>query len=113
MNKSNEEKFVAINHIQVREDYRERMEYLFKTRAHAIENCKGFYDMRVLRPTIKGDPYLVVSEWESEKTFKEWELSEEFFTGHKRAFEDLDKAKELKEEPPMISNFKTFELVAN
>jgi heme-degrading monooxygenase HmoA len=105
-------KFVAINYISCKEEYRGRFEELFGTRAHAIDRMPGFVDMHVLRPQSEDGDYLIVSFWESEESFKAWTGSPEFLEGHRRGFEDLRKAKERGEDPPMKSEFKTYEVIA-
>lgn len=105
------EGFVAINYITCKSEYRERFEYLFKTRARAIDRMPGFRGMYVLRPQREGDAYLVVSHWESEAHFKAWLQSPEFIEGHRRGFEDLREAKMRGEEPPMQSDFRTYEVI--
>jgi heme-degrading monooxygenase HmoA len=104
--------FVAINYIVCKPEYRERFEELFCTRARAIDQMPGFLGMYVLRPQREGDPYLVVSHWESEAHFRAWLKSPAFLEGHRRAFEDMRQAKERGEEPPMQSNFCTYEVIA-
>lgn len=105
--------FVAINYITCNEDYRERFEELFATRAKAIDTMPGFIDMHVLRPAKPGDAYLVVSYWETEESFKDWTKSDEFMEGHKRGFADLAKARAAGKPAPMNSDFKTYEIIAN
>jgi heme-degrading monooxygenase HmoA len=104
--------FVAINYISCENHYKERFEQLFATRAHAIDRMPGFVDMQVLRPQADGD-YLIVSHWESEEAFKQWTNSPEFIEGHKRGFDDIRKARENGQEPPMRSSFKTYSVIAN
>ncbi len=104
-------KFVAINYIQCDALYRERFEELFASRAKAIDRMPGFIDMYVLRPHGEGE-YLIVSHWSSEEAFKTWTTSPEFLEGHKRGFEDIRKAREQGLTPPMTSNFKTYEVIA-
>lgn len=104
--------FVAINYITCKKEYRQRFEELFGTRAHAIDRIPGFIDMQVLRPRTDEGEYLIVSYWETEESFKSWANSPEFLEGHRRGFEDLHKAKERGEEPPMRSDFKTYEVIA-
>lgn len=104
--------FVAINYITCRPDYQQRFEELFRTRARAIDRMPGFLGMYVLRPQREGDPYLVVSHWESEAHFRAWLRSPEFLEGHRRGFEDMRQAKERGEEPPMHSDFRTYEVIA-
>lgn len=104
--------FVAVNFISCRDDYRERFEALFASRAHAIDRMAGFVKMQVLKPSGEGEPYLIVSEWRDEAAFKSWTGSSEFLEGHQRGFADVKAAKERGEEPPMLSRFVTYSVVA-
>jgi heme-degrading monooxygenase HmoA len=104
--------FVAINFIACREEYRERFETLFGSRAHAIDRMPGFLDMYVLRLKGDGCKYLIVSHWENEEAFAAWTKSPEFHEGHRRGFEDVRRAKEHGEEPPMKSDFKVYDVIA-
>jgi heme-degrading monooxygenase HmoA len=105
--------FVAINYIDCKPSYVERFECLFCTRAKAIDRMPGFLGMQVLRAHTEAEPYLIVSWWETEASFKAWVGSEEFVEGHKRGFEDLRKAKEEGKEPPMTSRFITYSVVTD
>lgn len=105
--------FVAVNYIHCEPEYRERFEYLFGSRAKAIDTMPGFVDMHVLKPATENDPYLVVSYWSSEDAFKDWTKSPEFIEGHKRGFEDLAKAKAEGKPMPMKSDFKTYSIIAD
>ncbi|MBK8723723.1 MAG: antibiotic biosynthesis monooxygenase [Saprospiraceae bacterium] len=107
-----ENHFVAINYIQCEEAYKPRFEALFGSRAKAIDLMPGFKNMHVLKPKTDNDPFLIVSYWESEKHFKEWTNSPNFLEGHKRGFEDIRKAKEAGQNPPMTSTFKTYQVIA-
>lgn len=104
--------FIAVNRIAVRDDYRDRFEELFATRAQAIDELPGFKRMSVLRPAREDEPYLVMSEWESESSFQAWLKSPEFLEGHRRGFADVAAAKAKGEEPPMKSDFLTYEVVS-
>jgi len=103
--------FVAINYITCTEEYRERFEELFQSRARAIDKMPGFQRMQVLRPKKDGDDYLIVSEWDDESSFKVWTKSEAFEAGHRRGFADLKAARERGETPPMTSLFRTYEVL--
>lgn len=107
-----EKKFVAINYITCVPEYRERFEYLFGSRAKAIDTLPGFLDMYVLRPVSESDAYLVVSHWEDEASFLKWTRSDAFLQGHKRRFEDIAQAKAEGRPAPMTSDFKTYEIIA-
>lgn len=104
--------FVAINYITCSPEYKERFEYLFGSRAKAIDTLPGFKDMHVLRPEKDSDQYLIVSYWESEAHFKAWTKSAEFLEGHKRGFADLAQAKAEGRPAPMHSDFKTYQIIA-
>jgi len=105
--------FVAINYIECVEEYKPRFEELFSTRAKAIDKMPGFQFMNVLKPQTSDSPYLIVSFWDSEEQFKAWTSSPEFIEGHKRGFEDLRKAKELGQQAPMTSSFKTYQVISD
>lgn len=105
--------FVAINYIQCNADYTKRFEELFGSRAKAIDTMPGFIDMQVLKPIKEGDAYLIVSYWETEEAFKTWTTSPQFLEGHKRGFADIAQAKAEGKEPPMKSDFKVYQSIAN
>lgn len=108
---NNNKPFVAINYIDCNEDYKQRFEELFSSRAHAIDCMPGFQQMHVLKPSDNSGKYLVVSYWDNEDQFKTWTSSTEFIEGHKRGFADLAKAKAEGKEPPMKSSFKTYSII--
>jgi heme-degrading monooxygenase HmoA len=113
MNVNEDLGFVAVNYIDCDAGYAERFEQLFRTRAGAIDRLPGFRRMHVLKPTEAGGAYLIVSYWDDEAHFKTWTRSPEFLEGHKRGFEDIRKAKELGQKPPMTSTFKTYEILTD
>lgn len=105
--------FVAINYIACKPHYKSRFEHLFATRVKAIDRMPGFIRMQVLRPTEEGHEYLIMSNWQNEASFKAWTKSKEFLEGHQRGFKDLKAAKHAGSEPPMTSNFRTYEVIAD
>jgi heme-degrading monooxygenase HmoA len=105
--------FVAINYISCKELYKSRFEELFKTRIKAIDKMDGFIFMNVLKPTEAEGDYLIMSYWTHEEAFKAWTKSDNFLEGHKRGFEDIKLAKERNEEPPMKSDFKTYNVISH
>lgn len=105
--------FVAVNTIDCSEAYVPRFEELFASRAGAIDKLPGFRHMHVLKPQKAGEPYLIVSYWDDESQFQAWTRSSEFLEGHKRGFDDIRKAKEAGQEPPMKSTFKTYQILTN
>jgi heme oxygenase (mycobilin-producing) len=105
--------FVAVNYISCSEEYRERFEQLFSTRARAIDQLPGFQHMYVLKPIEEGNDYLVISHWNSQADFKSWTRSPEFLEGHKRGFEDIARAKAEGRETPMTSTFRTYSILTS
>lgn len=104
--------FVAINYISCVEEYRERFETLFATRAKAIDTMPGFRNMQVLKPIDGIGEYLIVSHWDSEDNFHKWTTSNAFIEGHRRGFADISKAKQEGREVPLKSIFKTYSVIA-
>jgi len=104
--------FVAVNYISCMAEYKERFEYLFGSRAKAIDRMPGFDAMKVLKPIDGIGDYLIISYWDSEEHFRDWTNSPEFFEGHKRGFTDLSEAKLAGKEPPMKSIFKTYHVIS-
>lgn len=100
--------FVAVNFISCKPEYRDRFETLFRSRAHAIERAPGFHRMLVLQPQREGGDYLVVSYWDDQAAFDRWRTSPEFAEGHRRGFEDVKRAREAGQEPPMTSRMETY-----
>lgn len=66
----------------------------------------------MLRADGQEEPYLIVSYWAEKASFDAWVGSQEFVEGHKRGFEDLKKAKDAGEQPPMQSRFVTYSVVS-
>jgi heme-degrading monooxygenase HmoA len=76
---------VTCNRIPVNPDYHEAFEARFAGRANLVDGMPGFIAFNLLRPTKPGDPYVVMTFWESEAAFKNWTESEEFKEGHARS----------------------------
>ncbi|WP_114312183.1 antibiotic biosynthesis monooxygenase family protein [Thermus caldifontis] len=77
--------FVVMNRIPVKPEYAEEFEEAFRTRARLVDRMPGFIRNLVLRPQAPGDPYVVMTFWESEAAFRAWTESPEFREGHARS----------------------------
>jgi heme-degrading monooxygenase HmoA len=66
-------------------DYAEQFEERFRTRAGLVDGMPGFVWNKVLRPVNPGDPYVVLTLWESRATFDAWVHSDAFAKGHARS----------------------------
>lgn len=70
------------NRIQVAPEHAEGFERRFRERMHHVDHSPGFERNRVLRPTRAGDPYVVLTEWESREAFEAWMQSDAFRQAH-------------------------------
>lgn len=73
------------NRLYVAPEFAERFEARFRERAGLVDHMPGFVSNQVLRPVNPGDPYVVLTWWESREAFLDWTRSEEFREGHARS----------------------------
>jgi heme oxygenase (mycobilin-producing) len=73
------------NRIFVDAAYAEAFEARFRDRAGLVDQMPGFIANQVLRPVTDGDPYVVLTLWESRAHFEAWLRSEAFREGHARS----------------------------
>jgi heme-degrading monooxygenase HmoA len=73
------------NRIPVNPAYGEAFEQAFKDRANLVDGMPGFVSFQLLRPTKDGDPYIVMTIWESREAFEGWTSSEAFREGHAKS----------------------------
>ncbi|WP_163971322.1 antibiotic biosynthesis monooxygenase family protein [Oceanobacillus halotolerans] len=76
-----QEGYVVMNNIPVTEDGKPVFEDRFKKRQQDVDGMPGFQAFRLLKPT-KGNTYVVFTQWESEKDFKNWKNSAAFQQAH-------------------------------
>lgn len=75
----------VMNRIPVNPEYAEAFEERFSDRAALVDGMEGFVSFRLLRPTEEGDPYIVMTLWQSQADFEAWTESDEFKKGHAMA----------------------------
>lgn len=73
------------NRIFVHPEYADQFEERFKNRARQVDQMPGFLRNMVLKPAKPGDPYVVLTLWESQEAFKAWTESDAFKQGHARS----------------------------
>jgi heme-degrading monooxygenase HmoA len=73
------------NRIYVNSEYADAFEERFRNRAGMVDQMPGFITNQVLRPVNQGDPYIVLTYWESRERFEEWTRSDAFIQGHARS----------------------------
>ncbi|MDP9763972.1 antibiotic biosynthesis monooxygenase family protein [Deinococcus enclensis] len=75
----------VMNRIPVKAEYAEAFEARFRDRARLVDGMPGFVRNEVLRPTQPGQPYIVLTYWESREAFEAWTASDAFREGHARS----------------------------
>jgi len=73
------------NRIYVNPDYAEQFEENFRNRAGLVDKMPGFLSNQVLRPVKAGEPYVVLTLWDSRADFDAWVQSDAFKQGHARS----------------------------
>jgi heme-degrading monooxygenase HmoA len=73
------------NRIFVNPDYAAQFEENFRNRAGLVDRMPGFVSNQLLRPVNPGDPYIVLTVWESRAQFEAWVRSDAFREGHARS----------------------------
>lgn len=77
-----EKGYVVMNNIPVTDEGRKPLEERFRERKGTIEQTPGFQAFRFLRPQ-KGNTYVVLTQWGTEKDFENWKNSDQFKQAHK------------------------------
>lgn len=75
--------YAVLNNIPVSDEGTPLFEQRFKERARMIEGEPGFVAIRVLRP-VNDDTYVILTLWEDESSFKNWQQSKSFEQAHKK-----------------------------
>ncbi|WP_338780886.1 antibiotic biosynthesis monooxygenase [Metabacillus sp. FJAT-52054] len=75
--------FAVLNNIPVTEEGKPLFEQRFSERARMIESEPGFAAIRVLRP-MRDDTYVILTLWEDEASFKNWQQSKAYEHAHKK-----------------------------
>jgi heme-degrading monooxygenase HmoA len=73
---------VVANRIYVSPGYEEAFEARFKGRARLVDQAAGFVRNEVLRPLKAGAPYIVMTHWADEASFRAWTESGAFREAH-------------------------------
>lgn len=76
---------VVSNRIPVKPEHGEAFEKTFENRASLVDGMPGFISFQLLRPNKDGDPYIVMTFWESKEHFTAWTTSDEFKEGHAKS----------------------------
>ncbi len=73
------------NRIFVNPEYADAFEERFRNRARMVDEMPGFVSNQVLRPSMAGQPYIVLTYWESYAEFEAWTTSDAFREGHAKS----------------------------
>ncbi|PAV29280.1 antibiotic biosynthesis monooxygenase [Virgibacillus profundi] len=74
--------YVIMNNIPVTGDGRVPFEDRFKQRQNEVDMMPGFQAFRLLKP-LKGNTYVVFTQWASVADFENWKNSDQFKKSHK------------------------------
>lgn len=79
--KIHNEGYVVMNNIPLTEEGKPVFIDRFKRRQDAIHRMPGFQAFRLLEP-VKGNAYVIFTQWASKKYFEKWKESDEFAQSH-------------------------------
>lgn len=75
---------LVANRIHVAPEHTDAFETMLETRVALVDGMPGFVAIQLLRPTAEGQPYIIMTHWESRAYFESWTRSDEFKRGHAR-----------------------------
>lgn len=70
------------NRLYVSPSYVAEFEERFRNRSGLVESMEGFVRNQVWRPEKEGEPYVVMTIWESRAHFEAWVKSDAFKQAH-------------------------------
>ena len=73
------------NRLYVKPEYADQFETVFRERAGLVDKMPGFISNLVLRPVNEGQPYVVLTTWNSRQDLMNWIRSEAFTEGHAKS----------------------------
>src|SRR5690625_7307708 len=76
-----EEGYVVMNNIPLTEEGKPVFIDRFRQRQDDINQMPGFQAFRLLEP-VKGNTYIIFTQWASEEHFEKWQESDEFAKSH-------------------------------
>lgn len=76
-----EKGYVVMNNIPVSDEGKPLFETSFNKRQQTVETIKGFQAFRLLKP-LKGNTYVVLTQWASERDYEAWKNSDAFSKVH-------------------------------
>lgn len=99
--------FAVFNNIPVSPEGTQIFESRFSNRAGLVEKEPGFSAIRVLRP-INSDTYVILTLWNSEEDFKNWQESIAYGSAHAKrgTNEGIDKRPNIFPRPSFVTSFK-------
>lgn len=74
---------IVCNRLFIDTAKKDQFESRFVDRPRLVENQPGYIGTHLLRPTTEGDPYIIMTTWESREAFERWRTSPTFKEGHK------------------------------
>ena len=98
-----------MNRISVNPEFAEQFEDRFKNRAGNVESMEGFQAIRILRP-VKGNTYVVLTQWRNAQDFEDWKNSQSFENAHKNSGPKHKEKPSFIDGKPYITKFQMIQL---
>jgi len=76
---------IVANRIPVNPEYADAFEGRFEERAGLVDGMDGFISYNLLRPLQEGQPYIVMTYWQTMEHFVAWTESDAFKQGHAKS----------------------------
>ncbi|WP_079529344.1 antibiotic biosynthesis monooxygenase family protein [Halobacillus hunanensis] len=96
--------YVVMNNIPVSSEGRPLFEDRFKKRVGSVEGMDGFQAIRILRP-VKGNTYVVFTQWRNEQSFEDWKNSQAFEKAHQNSGPDHKQKPSFIDGKPYITKY--------
>ncbi|MCL6572820.1 MAG: antibiotic biosynthesis monooxygenase [Bacillus sp. (in: Bacteria)] len=98
------EGFVVMNNIPVTMEGRPLFEHQLKNQRRKLVNENGFMATRTLRP-LSSNTYVILTVWEKEFHYQEWQNSESFFESHKHTVAGGDQGSKIFASAAYLSSY--------
>ncbi len=69
--------YLVMNRFFVKPEYADR-----RNRPQRVDRQQGFIRIQILRPANPGDPYIVLTVWETKANFQNWATADSFTEKH-------------------------------
>lgn len=75
--------YAVLNHLYANPGLEEDFERVFLNRDRNLMNTKGFENLLFLKPHSIHEHYVIITFWQDEVAYKQWQESQEYKVSHK------------------------------